>query len=188
MPFYSVIIPVFNRAGLVGATLDSVVAQSCGDWELLVVDDGSTDGTLAILEFYREKLGARMQILQQQHAGPGAARNQAIAVATGRYLAFLDSDDLWFSWTLEFYRRTLEEHDFPAFMAGEPLVFDSQEQWSAALYKSHADLDATIEAGRANRRVRRLLGRRTADRLAQRFVVRDAARRPCGQSVLPAPN
>ena len=148
MPFYSVVIPVFNRADLVGATLDSVIAQSCGDWELLVVDDGSTDGTLAILELYREKLGARMQILQQQHGGPGAARNRAIAVATGRYLAFLDSDDLWFPWTLAFYRQTLAQHDFPAFMAGEPLVFTSPAQWQDALRFAPADLDAAVARAR----------------------------------------
>ena len=131
MPLYSIIIPVFNRAELVSATLDSVAAQSHGDWELIVVDDGSTDGTLEILQSYRENLGARMQILRQNHAGPGAARNRAIAVAAGRYLAFLDSDDLWFPWTLEFYARILLKHN-PAFLTGEPLVFESQKAWTNA--------------------------------------------------------
>ena len=132
MPFFSVVIPVFNRADLVGATLDSVVAQTYGDWELIVVDDGSTDDTLKILELYREKLGARMQVLRQNHAGPGAARNRAISVATGRYIAFLDSDDLWFPPTLHFYAHILKQHDFPAFLTGKPLVFDSQENWKNA--------------------------------------------------------
>ena len=132
MPFFSVVIPVYNRADLVSATLDSVLAQSCTDWELIVVDDGSTDGTLEVLESYREKLGARMQVLRQNHAGPGAARNRALSVATGRYIAFLDSDDLWFAWTLEFYARILEQHDLPAFLMGEPQVFESQKSWETA--------------------------------------------------------
>ena len=132
MPFYSVVIPVFNRADLVGATLDSVVAQTCADWELIVIDDGSTDGTIQVLQNYQARLGERMQILRQTHAGPGAARNGGLAVAKGRYVAFLDSDDLWFPWTLEFYRKTLERHDFPAFLTGEPLVFQRPSQWERA--------------------------------------------------------
>ena len=148
MPFYSVIIPVFNRAELVSATLDSVVAQSCTDWEILVIDDGSTDGTLDVLRSYQETLGARMQVLQQKHAGPGAARNRGIAAATGTYLAFLDSDDLWFSWTLEFYRTTLQSHDFPAFLTGEPLVFRQLSGWENAQTQSYDEAVHTARIGR----------------------------------------
>ncbi len=132
MPFFSVVIPVFNRADLVSATLDSVVAQSCTDWELIVVDDGSTDGTRAILADYKTRWGDKMQVLQQSHAGPGAARNGGVAASSGRYIAFLDSDDLWFPWTLAFYRRQLEQHDFPAFLMGQPLVFQHLSQWQRA--------------------------------------------------------
>ena len=127
--------PVFNRAALVGATLDSIRAQSEGDWELIVVDDGSTDETLAILTDYQAQWGAQMQVLQQSHAGPGAARNRGVAAARGRYIAFLDSDDLWFPWTLSFYRRQLEAYDFPAFLVGEPLVFRHDAHWRRALEK-----------------------------------------------------
>lgn len=133
MPFYSIVMPVYNRADLVSATLDSILAQSEGDWELLVVDDGSTDGTLAILEAYRARLGEQMRILQQSHAGPGAARNRGVAAARGRYIAFLDSDDLWFPWTLTFYRQQIQQYDFPAFLVGEPLVFQHESQWQRAL-------------------------------------------------------
>ena len=132
MPFYSVVVPVYNRAELVRATLDSVLAQFCRDWELIVVDDGSTDDTPRVLAEYQARLGERMRVLTQNHAGPGAARNRGIAAARGRYLAFLDSDDLWFPWTLEFYRQTLEYHGFPAFLTGEPLVFQTSEQWQRA--------------------------------------------------------
>ena len=128
MPFYSIVLPIFNRAPLVGATLDSILAQSEPDWEIIAIDDGSTDETLAILEVYRARIGARMQIIKQSHAGPGAARNGGVAAARGRYIAFLDSDDLWFPWTLEFYRQQLQRHDYPAFLVGEPLVFQGAQQ------------------------------------------------------------
>ena len=138
MPFYSIVMPVYNRADLVGATLDSVRAQSEDDWEIIAVDDGSTDETLAVLAKYQAELGAQMRVLQQSHAGPGAARNRAVAASRGRYVAFLDSDDLWFPWTLEFYRAQLEAHNFPAFLVGEPLVFQREAQWQSALEKAPA--------------------------------------------------
>ena len=148
MPFYSVIIPVFNRADLVSATLDSVMAQSCADWEIIVIDDGSTDGTLDVLQSYRARLGERMQVLQQKHAGPGAARNQGIAAATGTYLAFLDSDDLWFPWTLEFYQMTLQAHDSPSFLVGEPLVFRNLSDWENAQDQNY---DRVAQTARVDR-------------------------------------
>ncbi len=78
-------------------TLESVRAQTFGDWELIVVDDGSTDGTPEEVEASYP----RALVVRQANAGPGAARNAGAAVASGRYLAFLDSDDLWLPWTLE---------------------------------------------------------------------------------------
>ena len=113
MPFYSIVMPVFNRGHLVAATLESVLAQTESDWEIIVVDDGSTDETMAILKRYRARCGDKMRVIQQGNKGPGAARNVAVAAARGRYIAFLDSDDLWFPWTLEFYRQQLEKHDYP---------------------------------------------------------------------------
>ncbi len=132
MPFYSIVMPVFNRANLVNATLDSIVAQSDDDWEILAVDDGSTDGTLEVLQQYQARLGARMQVIQASHGGPGAARNRGIAAASGRYIAFLDSDDLWFPWTLTFYRAQLQRHDYPAFLVGEPSVFQHDSPFQDA--------------------------------------------------------
>lgn len=133
MPFYSIVMPVFNRENLVGATLESVLAQTESNWEIIVVDDGSTDETMAILKQYQAQSGEKMRVLQQSHNGPGAARNAGVAAASGRYVAFLDSDDLWFPWTLEFYRQQLEKHDYPAFLVGEPIIFRSETQWRKAI-------------------------------------------------------
>lgn len=133
MPFFSIVIPTFNRADLVGATLESVLHQCYTDWELIVVDDGSTDHTVAVVESYRARFGERLRIITQTNAGSGAARNRGIAAANGRYIALLDSDDLWFPWTLEFYAATLETYDFPAWLTGAPLIFHDETQWKTAL-------------------------------------------------------
>lgn len=76
------------------ATLDSVLAQEHSDWEIIAVDDGSTDGTPAVLERYVGNTGGRMQVLKQLNQGACAARNAGMALATGEWLQFLDADDV----------------------------------------------------------------------------------------------
>jgi len=90
-PTVSVIIPTFNRWPLVGAAVESVLGQSYADFEIIVVDDGSTDNTAQQLS----QFGSRMRLLTQPHLGVSVARNLAVRHARGCYLAFLDSDDLW---------------------------------------------------------------------------------------------
>lgn len=90
-PLVSVVIPAYNAAALIGATLDSVLAQTYGNLEIIVVDDGSTDDTPRVLEAY----AGRVRVLRQANAGQAAARNAGARVSTGTLLAFLDSDDLW---------------------------------------------------------------------------------------------
>lgn len=90
-PTVSVIIPTYNRWPLVGAAIESVLAQSYGEFEIVVVDDGSTDDTAQQLG----RFGSRLRNLKQPHRGVSAARNLAVRHARGSYLAFLDSDDLW---------------------------------------------------------------------------------------------
>ena len=92
MPKVSVIIPVYNVEKYLRQCLDSVINQTLTDIEIICVDDGSTDSSLAILEEYASK-DDRIKILKQQNAGAGVARNNGIKVATGEYLHFLDSDD-----------------------------------------------------------------------------------------------
>ncbi|MFZ3046748.1 MAG: glycosyltransferase [Desulfatirhabdiaceae bacterium] len=90
-PLVSIIIPTFNRCTLVQEAIDSVLAQTCRSFELIVVDDGSTDDTPEMLKSY----GNALQIIRQSNQGVSAARNRGIALSTGRYIALLDSDDLW---------------------------------------------------------------------------------------------
>jgi glycosyltransferase involved in cell wall biosynthesis len=96
----SVIIPAFNAAADIRQTLNSVLAQTYQAIEVIVVDDGSSDGTAAIVEEFVTR-DARIQLVRQSNAGVGAARNAAIRSARGKYVAPLDADDLWFPEKLE---------------------------------------------------------------------------------------
>jgi glycosyltransferase involved in cell wall biosynthesis len=90
-PLVSVIIPTFNRGWILKEAIDSVLAQDHKDYELIVVDDGSTDNTPQILESF----GQDIIVLRQANKGVSAARNRGIASANGQLVAFLDSDDIW---------------------------------------------------------------------------------------------
>lgn len=90
---FSIIIPVYNAAPYLRTCLDSVLAQTFADWEAICVDDGSTDGSGAILDEYAAK-DPRFRVVHQANGGEGAARNAALSVAKGEWVVFLDSDDL----------------------------------------------------------------------------------------------
>ena len=119
MPLFSVIIPTYNRASLLREALESVFAQQCQDFEVLVVDDGSTDDT----ETVARSFGPAVQFLRQQNCGPGAARNRGIQAARGIYVAFLDSDDLWFPWTLATFAEIAQRENHPSWIMGAPWEF-----------------------------------------------------------------
>jgi glycosyltransferase involved in cell wall biosynthesis len=89
----SAIIPVWNAERTIAEAIDSVLAQTFRNFELIVVDDGSTDRTAGIIDSYRD----RVKVLRSANSGPATARNAGVAVAAGEYLAFLDADDRWMS-------------------------------------------------------------------------------------------
>ena len=90
-PAVSVVIPAYNAARVLGEALRSVFAQTFRDFEVLVIDDGSTDGTAGVAAHY----GDRVRLLRQANAGPGAARNAGVAASRAPLIAFLDADDVW---------------------------------------------------------------------------------------------
>jgi len=109
MPKVSVIIPTHNRAQVVADAIESVLAQTYPDFELIVVDDGSTDRTRQVVERYIGQNGKRVAYLWQENAGAPAARNAGIRLSAGDYVAFLDSDDLYLPGRLEVGVSALEQ-------------------------------------------------------------------------------
>jgi glycosyltransferase involved in cell wall biosynthesis len=114
MPRFSLVIPVYNRSALLSETLQSVLMQRLTDYEVLVVDDGSTDGSANVAR----GLDERVRVFEQRNRGPGAARNLALRHASGEYVVFLDSDDLWFPWSLEVLSEVIRRHNGPSLIAG----------------------------------------------------------------------
>jgi glycosyltransferase involved in cell wall biosynthesis len=106
LPQISVIIPTYNRATLLQEAIDSVLAQTYQDFELLVVDDGSTDQTNELVTEY----GERITYIFQENRGVSSARNLGIQSSTGQFIAFLDSDDLWLPEKLEQQVAIMEHH------------------------------------------------------------------------------
>src|SRR5262245_50974266 len=106
MPEVSVVIPTFNAARFLCQAIDSVLSQTTRDYELLVVDDGSTDTTATIMQRYSGSL----RYIRQSNGGVAAARNRGILESVGRYVAFLDADDTWHPKKLERQFAALAEH------------------------------------------------------------------------------
>ena len=90
----SIILPFFNGARYIEETIDSVRRQTRKDWELIAIDDGSTDASAEIVERYC-RMDRRIRLIREGHAGSSAARNRGIEEAEGRYIVLLDADDLW---------------------------------------------------------------------------------------------
>ncbi len=114
----SVILPVWNRAASIGRAIASIRGDYRGPVELIVVDDGSTDDSAARAQAALAAAGfSDGRVIRQANAGPGAARNAGVAAANGEYLAFIDSDDYWFPWTLSACMAALDgDSGSPAFV------------------------------------------------------------------------
>jgi glycosyltransferase involved in cell wall biosynthesis len=95
VPAVSVLLPTFNRAAFLPAAFESIRAQAFDDWELVVVDDGSTDGTRELVEAFRAAVPQPVRYIYQENQGVCGARNTALEAAGGEFVAFFDSDDLW---------------------------------------------------------------------------------------------
>ena len=121
MPKVSVIIPTYNRADLMREAVESVLVQTYKDFEIIVVDDGSTDNTGDILSGLEDP---RLRMIRQENQGQGLARNTGILAAAGQYIAFLDSDDLWESKKLEKQITLFDEDEKLEWVYSDAYAFD----------------------------------------------------------------
>jgi glycosyltransferase involved in cell wall biosynthesis len=118
IPQVSVIIPTYNRAWCLREAVDSVLTQNFRDFELIVVDDGSTDDTPRLLQEY----GDAIRVFRQENRGVSAARNAGISVSRGALIAFLDSDDLWLQGKLARQVEFFKAH-------ADALICQTEEIW-----------------------------------------------------------
>jgi glycosyltransferase involved in cell wall biosynthesis len=136
-PLVSVILPVYNGAEFVGSALESALSQTYGHLEIIAIDDGSTDGTHAILHTYALR-DSRVRVLTQSNSGVARARNRGIAEAKGKFIAPLDADDLWEPAKIDRQmQRMLEAGDQTGFVYSwwvwidrEGTVLDRSPRWT----------------------------------------------------------
>lgn len=137
----SVIIPAYNQEKFIEQSIDSVLAQTFSDYEIIVVNDGSTDGTAQLLERY----GTRIRIISQTNAGLSQARNAGIEVSKGEMLAFLDADDLWYPWMLSRMVSCLEKNSETDFVAGSCDLIDETGRFIRKAYPYSFELKSRIQ-------------------------------------------
>jgi glycosyltransferase involved in cell wall biosynthesis len=131
MPAVSVIVPVYNSARFLSEAIESVLRQTYTDWELLLVDDGSTDASAELAAAHAAKYPGRVQVLfhpGRENRGVSATRNRAIEHASGQYLAFLDADDVWLPHRLASQVPILEQYPEVGLVYGLSLCVDEHTQ------------------------------------------------------------
>jgi teichuronic acid biosynthesis glycosyltransferase TuaG len=123
-PLVSVIMPAYNAAGHIQEAINSVIAQTFSNWELIIVDDGSIDETSSIIANNNDK-DIRIRIFYQENGKQGKARNLGLAHARGMYIAFLDADDLWMPEKLEIQLREIKEKSVDLVFSDSYIFSDS---------------------------------------------------------------
>jgi glycosyltransferase involved in cell wall biosynthesis len=162
VPAVSVVIPAYNADWCVAKAVDSVLAQDCRDYEVLVVDDGSTDDTAAVVARY----GDAIRVVRQRNLGLSAARNTGIRESRGEYVAFLDADDWWLPGKLDRQLALMRARPEVGFCSTAARVEDPEGRlinlWAAAhwqgpfivhLFGSNADVAGSGSAVVARRRL-----------------------------------
>ena len=141
VPFFSVIVPMYNSAAFIDKCVLSVLNQSYSDFELILVDDGSTDSTLEICKRY-EKEDCRVKVIHKENGGHTSARNVGLEISRGGYILFLDSDDWYDFRTLEFCREDIECFN------SEIIIFGIENNYFFCLFFSTFYLHFTLKYGK----------------------------------------
>lgn len=138
-PVVSIIIPVYNCRKFIAEALESVIQQTFRDFEALIVDDGSTDDLRVIADHY-VKMDSRIKYLYQLNRGVSAARNSGFKYSSGKFIAFLDSDDVWLKNNIELKLRKLEEGVFGLVHSDAELINESSDRIHGVLQGREGDL------------------------------------------------
>src|SRR3712207_3903519 len=132
-PAFSVVMPAFNAQRTIAASIRSVLAQTRDDLELIVVNDGSTDSTRDVAGQFTGD--PRVRVVDQENAGPGAARNRGISAGSAPYISLIDSDDLWLPTYLEVMGAALDAEPMAGLAYTDAWVLDD---WSGRIRKKTA--------------------------------------------------
>lgn len=135
MIYFSIIIPTYNRAQFISETIKSVIAQEFTNWELIIIDDGSKDNTKEIISQF-QKRDARIKYYYQKNTERSAARNNGILYATGKYICFLDSDDLYSPLHLKYAYEEIIKNGEPTALFFTNVTRKQEEKLTPILDKS----------------------------------------------------
>jgi SAM-dependent methyltransferase len=124
-PRVSVIMPTYNRARMIGKSIDSVLNQTFKDWELIVISDGSTDNTRQVVRRYKDP---RIIFLEKENAGPASARNYGLRHARGEYIAYCDDDDEILPYHLQTMVNYLDRHPEVGLVRGDGVTFKGKQK------------------------------------------------------------
>jgi len=147
-PLFSVIIPAFNSMAYIGDAIRSVITQHYKNWELLIVDDGSTDDTGRIAAEFAST-DARISLITQENAGTAAARNRALQDASGKWIAFLDSDDELLPNCLAEYERFISAHPGTDIFSCNAHLVEQSGRRRSAFRGSHSSQEHSVTIAQA---------------------------------------
>ena len=125
----SVVIPLYNKSEFILDALNSVVAQTFRNWECIIVDDGSTDGSKEIVQDFVQTHSGNWLLSSQLNMGPSAARNIGICLAKGKYIAFLDADDFWHQQKLEHQFNYMESNEQLVMSLTQYIIFSYESKF-----------------------------------------------------------
>lgn len=137
IPMVSVVIPVYNEEKRLGKCIHSILQQTCQDFEVIVVNDGSTDGTVEIINQYITQYKEKVICINKKNGGMASARNCGIAIARGKYITFMDSDDYVDRDYLMTLISAAEEHGCNMVCSGQYKVREDEKIIRSVIYKSH---------------------------------------------------
>ena len=142
----SVVCPAYNSGKFIIGTLNSVISQNILPNEIIIIDDGSSDNTIALVLEYRENnLNIPIKLITQNHLGPGAARNTGIKIAKSEWIAFLDSDDIWLPSKIENVKKTILDNKKINFICHNEFFKDLNGKEKIVDYSASIDIHKPLD-------------------------------------------